>query len=167
MNAEMPNSPGTQPTRFPRDTNTSPPEYQFIVYTLLLILAVLAMPTLMFCRRCPNFTKIFIFKNFLQEVEIIPEAVATIDTEANYASAEPSSELFMDNSNTIVGEMIFRKSGQSTQADGVQAYCVSVMGTSLSYSEPLDRYALYCFLQQFWGELSHFLCLKNNSASVF
>jgi hypothetical protein len=143
MNSAMSDSPASQPTRFPRDTNTSPPEYQFIVYTLLLILAVLAMPTLMFCRRCPNFTKIFIFKNFLQEVEIIVEAEATIDTEANYANAEAlAGEQSIDGTTDIVGEVVARKSRQSVQADGVQAYCVTVMGTTPGPSVPLDRYEL-------------------------
>ena len=146
MNLGMSSSPASQPTRLPRDTNTSPPEYQFIVYTLLLILAVLAMPTLMFCRRCPNFTKIFIFKNFLQPVEIIAEAEATVDRDANYASAEPSSELFLDNTTTVVGEVVTQKSRLSVQTDSVQAYCVSVMGTSLDYSVPLDRYELQVLL---------------------
>ena len=137
----MSGPPVSQPTRYPRDTNASPPEYQFIVYTLLLILAVLAMPTLMFCRRCPNFTKIFIFKNFLQEVEIIAEAEATIDTEANYANAEAlAAEQSIDGTTDIVGEVVARKSRRSVQADGVQAYCVTVMGTTPGHSVPLDRY---------------------------
>ena len=98
------------------------------------------MPTLMFCRRCPNFTKIFIFKNFLQEVEIIPEAEATVNAEANFVSVETSSDQFMDDSPAIVGELVAQKARRSARADGVQAYCVSVMGSSLSYSVPLDRY---------------------------
>jgi hypothetical protein len=143
MNPAMSGSPASQPTRYPRDTNTSPPEYQFIVYTLLLILAVLAMPTLMFCRRCPNFTKIFIFKNFLQEVEIIVEAEATIDTEANFANAEAlAGEESIDGTTDIVGEVVARKSRRSVLADGVQAYCVTVMDTTSGPSVPLDRYEL-------------------------
>ena len=139
----MSSPPASQPTRLPRDTNTSPPEYQFIVYTLLLILAVLAMPTLMFCRRCPNFTKIFIFKNFLQEIEIIVEAEATIDTEANYANAETlAAAQSIDGTNDIVGEVVARKSRRSVQADGVQAYCVTVMGTTPGPSVPFERYEL-------------------------
>jgi hypothetical protein len=97
----------------------------------------------MFCRRCPNFTKIFIFKNFLQEVEIIVEAEATIDTEANFANAEAlAGEESIDGTTDIVGEVVARKSRRSVLADGVQAYCVTVMDTTSGPSVPLDRYEL-------------------------